>query len=403
MQISSSRLSHVWVTAGILAASMPLTGSLRAVQQPSNAGVAAFRAQEIAQDFGVGYAVAAADVNGDKQTDILAINATELVWFKAPDWQKQVILGAGATTADNVTLAPHDIDGDGRLDIALGAGWTRQNTGTLQWVRQNAPGSTPAWEVFPISAEPTLHRIRWADVDGDRKLELVVAPLHGVGAKGPDWDGPSARLLVFRPPANPSKEPWPMEVAGEQNHIQHNFLAFNLDTDQQEELVTASKEGLHALKRRADGTWARTLIGDGAPGEVKLGRVGGRRLLATVEPWHGAGVAIYAERAGVWSKSTIETALVDGHALGWADFDGDGNDELAVGWRGGGPKAGVAIYTVDRDGALKTKMMVDEGGMATEDLLVGDFNGDKLPDIVASGRATRNVKIYWNETKRKKD
>ncbi len=44
--------------------------------------------------------------------------------------------------------------------------------------------------------------------------------------------------------------------------------------------------------------------------------------------------------------------------------------------------------------------MVDEGGMDTEDLIVGDFNGDKLPDIVASGRATRNVKIYWNETKR---
>jgi len=42
-------------------------------------------------------------------------------------------------------------------------------------------------------------------------------------------------------------------------------------------------------------------------------------------------------------------------------------------------------------------MMVDEGGMATEDLLVADLNGDKRPDIIASGRATRNVKIYWND------
>jgi hypothetical protein len=38
--------------------------------------------------------------------------------------------------------------------------------------------------------------------------------------------------------------------------------------------------------------------------------------------------------------------------------------------------------------------------MATEDLIVGDFNGDGRPDIVASGRATRNVKIYWNEPER---
>ncbi|MGH9309252.1 MAG: FG-GAP repeat domain-containing protein, partial [Vicinamibacterales bacterium] len=261
--------------------------------------------------------------------------------------------------------------------------------------RQNAPGATPAWEVFPISAEPTLHRIKWADVDGDAKQELVVAPLHGRGAKGPNWDGPSARLLVFDVPSKPQADTWPMEVAGEANHIQHNFLATNLDKDPQEELVTASKEGLTAWQRGKDGKWTHTLLGEGAPGEVKLGRVGGRRMLATVEPWHGANVAVYAERpTGPWAKTTIETALTEGHALGWADFDGDGSDELAVGWRRG-PNPGIAIYFVDREGALKSKMMVDEGGMDTEDLIVGDFNGDKRPDIVAAGRATRNIKIYW--------
>jgi hypothetical protein len=357
-----------------------------------------FRAQEIVTGFGVGYAVAPGDVNGDKQVDILAINGTELVWFQAPSWEKHVILGAGTTTADNVALAPHDIDGDGRLDVALGAGWTGQNTGTLQWVKQNAPGSTPAWEVFPISAEPTLHRIRWADVDGDKKMELIVAPLHGKGAKGPDWDGPSARLLVFRVPANPKTDPWPMEIAGEANHIQHNFLVTNADAGAQDELITASKEGLRVWNRADDGKWTYALIGEGAPGEVKLGRVGGRRMLATVEPWHGAGVAVYAEPSGggPWPKTTIETALNEGHALGWADFDGDGSDELAVGWRRGKP--GVAVYFVNRDGALTSKMLVDDGGMDCEDLMVGDFNADGKPDIVASGRATHNLKIYWNET-----
>lgn len=121
-------------------------------------------------------------------------------------------------------------------------------------------------------------------------------------------------------------------------------------------------------------------------------------MLATIEPWHGAGVAIYAEQPGsaLWAKTTIETGLTEGHALGWADFDGDGNQELAVGWRRGKP--GLAVYSVDRNGALQSKVMVDDGGMDTEDLMVGDFNGDGRPDIVASGRATRNIKIYWNET-----
>ena len=96
-------------------------------------------------------------------------------------------------------------------------------------------------------------------------------------------------------------------------------LLLNLDTDAQEEIITASKEGLHAMKRAAGGTWSRTLIGEGAPGEVKLGRVGGRRMLATVEPWHGKSIVVYAERPGVWSRAVIESELTGGHALGWAD------------------------------------------------------------------------------------
>jgi len=389
-------VNHQLWGAALAIASIALLSSGATDQQAAPSAAFRFRAEQIATDFGVGYAVVTADVNADKRLDVLAINATDLVWFEAPGWQKQVIL-AGATVRDNVTLAAHDIDGDGRLDVALGAGWTGANTGTLQWVRQNAPGTSPAWEMFPIAAESTLHRIRWADVDGDRRLELVVAPLHGRGTKGPDFEGPGARLLVFKPPANPRTDPWPMELVNDVNHILHNFQVMNVDADPQDEIVTASREGMFVQKRGAGGDWSRTLIGEGSPGEVKLGRVGGRRMLAAIEPWHGSAVVIYREEKGVWARTVIETALTGGHALGWADFDGDGSDELAVGWRD--QKPGVAIYVVDREGALRSKVMIDEGGMATEDLTVADLNGDKQPDIVASGRATRNVKIYWNETR----
>ena len=36
--------------------------------------------------------------------------------------------------------------------------------------------------------------------------------------------------------------------------------------------------------------------------------------------------------------------------------------------------------------------------MACEDLCLADLNADGNLDIIASGRATKNVKIYWNET-----
>ena len=357
-----------------------------------------FRAEQIASDFGVGYAVATGDVNGDKRTDIVAISGTDLVYFPAPKFEKRVML-SGATPKDNVCIALHDIDRDGRLDVAIGATWQPSNTnggGTLHWVRQGGSTTEPTWELFSIGEEPTLHRIRWGDIDGDKQAELIVTPLHGRGTKGPDWQGSGARILIFRPPASPQREQWPVEVADDSLHILHNFIVTNFDSDPQEELVTASREGINLIERKADGTWSRTLIGEGSPGEIKLGRVAGRRMLATVEPWHGKSLIVYAEQPGTWARTGIESEIAGGHALGWGDFDGDGSDELAAGWREGKP--GVAIYRVDQAGALRGKFMVDEGGMATEDLVVADLNGDKKPDIVASGRATRNVKIYWNET-----
>jgi hypothetical protein len=37
--------------------------------------------------------------------------------------------------------------------------------------------------------------------------------------------------------------------------------------------------------------------------------------------------------------------------------------------------------------------------MACEDLKIADLDGDGQPDIIASGRATHNLVIYWNRTK----
>ena len=396
-RLTSSPAGVLCAAGALAAAAVALTASAPARQAAPPA--LRFRAEQIATDFGVGYAVATGDVNGDRRMDILAISGTDLVWFEAPSWQKRVMI-SGATPRDNVCFAAHDIDRDGRLDVALGASWQPSNTtggGTLHWVRQPTSGGETTWELHAIGEEPTLHRIRWADVDGDGTQELIVTPLHGRGTKGPEWQGQGARILVFRPPQNPQRDPWQTEVVDDTLHILHNFIAANMDADPQEEILTASREGVTLFNRGADGAWTRTLIGEGSPGEIKLGRVGGRRMLATVEPWHGRSVAIYAEQPGMWARTVIESEIAGGHALGWADFDGDGSDDLAVGWRDKPP--GVAIYTVDRQGARLSKTMIDEGGMAAEDLVVADLNGDKQPDIVASGRATRNVKIYWNETR----
>ena len=42
--------------------------------------------------------------------------------------------------------------------------------------------------------------------------------------------------------------------------------------------------------------------------------------------------------------------------------------------------------------------LIDDNTMACEDLTIADLNGDGKLDIVAAGRATKNLKIYFNES-----
>src|SRR5215212_5766317 len=85
-------------------ASIAVVAATSNLQNSKSAATFMFRAEQIAGDFGIGYAVATGDVNGDGRTDVVAINATDLVWFEAPGWQKHVMV-SGATARDNVCLA----------------------------------------------------------------------------------------------------------------------------------------------------------------------------------------------------------------------------------------------------------------------------------------------------------
>ncbi|MDP6653800.1 MAG: hypothetical protein QGF90_17115, partial [Gammaproteobacteria bacterium] len=63
-----------------------------------------------------GYGVEVADVDGDGLTDIVALatNPGQFVWYKNPSWDKLTI---STVVQGNVDGAPHDIDGDGDIDM----------------------------------------------------------------------------------------------------------------------------------------------------------------------------------------------------------------------------------------------------------------------------------------------
>ena len=387
-----------------------LCSLLLAVTAGSATAAIHFRHQQIEDELGIGYAVLCEDVDGDGDTDIVALNETQVIWWSNPDWKKRVVLD-GETEADNVAIAAHDITGDGKIDFAIGAAWRPSDTqggGTLQWIERTRDPDAE-WALHPLGNEPTTHRMRWADTDGDERPELIVAPLHGRGTSGPKhWVGNGVRLLAMSPSGSPAAEPWAVEVVDDSFHIVHNFWMLNFDDDPAQELLVASYEGVHLLDRDGGGKWVRTRLGAGfqgesirGAGEVKLGTLAsGKRYIATVEPWHANNIVIYSEPEDPrqpWKREPVVKRLNGGHALWTADLDGDGDQELAFGWRlkGSMPydRPGVAVY----DPGTGDVQIVDWGGMATEDLTVADLNGDGRPEIVAAGRATHNLKIYWNE------
>src|SRR5436309_13364846 len=79
-----------------------------------------FGDRELARRRTVGYAVRLLDMNDDRRLDICIVDSERILWLENPSWTEHVIL-QGQTKEDNVCFAPYDIDGDGRLDFAVGA------------------------------------------------------------------------------------------------------------------------------------------------------------------------------------------------------------------------------------------------------------------------------------------
>lgn len=357
-----------------------------------------FSIQTVDPNIGkVCYAVTTADVNGDSRDDIVGLSESRVVWYEAPTWTPHVIL-QDQTPPDNVCIAAHDIDRDGKVDFAIGAGWTK--TGTLHWISRNDDPAVP-WNVHAVGEETSVHRMRWADVLGKGTPQLVVSPLNASVAGG-------VRLLAFEIPQSPATERWSSTVLDDSLNRMHNHCHVDFDADGSVDTLTASREGLCLIRRKADG-WERTHLQPGrqgaqdvnlnGAGEVKIGKLAsGRRFLTSVEPMHGDALSVYLEPEKLgepWNWVVIHQGFKRGHALWTADFDGDGNDEIAFGHSDTPEKFGVMVFWNSKtDPAKWNGQVLDEGEMATEDLTVADLTGDGIPDIVAGGRATHNVRLY---------
>lgn len=353
-----------------------------------------FRSQLLDDKVEIGYGLAIGDVDGDAKPDILLADKKQFVWYRNGDW-KRFVLTENLTTSDNVCLAARDIDGDGKVEIAVGAQWnpgetadTSRSGAVFYLVRPSDP--TGLWQPVKLHHEPTVHRMRWVNAGGGR-FQLVVVPLHGRGNK--NGTGKGVRIYAYERPSNLAK-PWSLQLVDSTLHMTHNFDV--VPAGQRERLYIGGREGVKVFDYNGSqwtpvrNVWA---VQQESFGEVRVAH--GGTVVTGIQPMHGHQLTVYANGQ---SKVVITDRFNQGHALAAGRITEAKGLQVVAGWRepDADGKVGIRLFTSEDDQYRKwSSVWIDENGMACEDLQVADLDGDGKLEIIAAGRATRNLKIYW--------
>ena len=352
-----------------------------------------FEPELIDDQVQIGYGLTIGDVDGDKKPDILLADKKQFVWYRNPEWARFVMVD-NLTEKDNVCIAARDIDGDGKVEVAVGGQWNPGETSDLKTsgsvhylIRPKDP--TQLWKPVELIHEPTVHRMYWVKVG--KKYQLVVLPLHGRDNK--NGEGKGVKILAYEIPIDPYKN-WNTTVLDESMHMTHNFDI--IDIKGKEALLIGGKEGAKTILYNK-GNWVTSndwLIKGTGFGELRRGT----GKIAAIHPMHGNQLALHFSDG---TKKILTETLNQGHALAFEDVLGQGFGQVIVGWRekNDSDEMGIMIFVGD-DPQWSTwqSYWIDKNGIACEDLKIADLDGDGKKDIIASGRDSHNLKIYWNKT-----
>jgi hypothetical protein len=319
-----------------------------------------------------------------------------------PDGTQQTIpgfkgaLGTENEYSKNFFAFAHDFNADGWTDILI-LGFP----GEASWWFENPQGKDGKWAQHVAIDVTDNESPNFLDLTGDGKPEIVCSSGGYYGYAQPDPADPTAKWKWHN--ISP-KGPW--------QRFTHGLGIGDVNGDKRLDIIEMSGWWEQPASLSGDPVWQKhdAMFGNGGAQMFAYDVNGdGKNDVITSLQAHGHGVAWFEQTADGWTKHLITgtkpeenpdgIVVTQPHALALIDMNGDGLKDIVTGkrfWAHGpkgdaDPNGAPALYWFElkRDNAqgatFKAHLVDDQSGVGTQ-VVAGDINGDKKPDIVVGNK-----------------
>lgn len=331
-------------------------------------------------------AVRSGDLNGDGRADLAVLGKKKtFLFFQGADGKltpAQELLNA-TSAADGFALV--DLDGDKKLDLPY---VKAEAESPLRWRTSRGGGDFGPERLFPFAE---LRSYTCADLDRDGKTEVALVRRRSGRVAILDWKGEAAAAKAGELALS---QPRVVAYASQKDEKPRDELLADLDGDGKMELIVAEPSAARVVvyRRDPDGLACRgesfpSFVGCKAPRLADLDGDGKKELIVAAPNEGAIGVAKVTADGGAIKIGFPEARAAQGEqllALDVADVDGSGKPAI-VAVTATGKSSKRTCQLVRLPGAAGGEAVTtDLGNLAADpsDLLLVDLNRDGLRDAL---------------------